>query len=230
MARLPFVAALAILLAAALTGSALAADIVTVPTANQLSAGQLDLAYYYIGLDLPAGAPQHVNVQTLYYGLTEQLELDLHRYQVDKGSTDTIVNATWKFMDERRDSVDAVVGVRDAFEQMAKRSYHLSAAKTLNPPVGGPPTGPIYRLHLSVGTADNTLLGEERHEGLFGGVQILLKPMYPQVGLVALHDGQDLITGLTLTPSAKWPTLKGGTYGDHWWIGANYTWNLNLGR
>jgi len=228
MARLPFVAALVILLAAALAGSALAADIVTVPTANQLSAGQLDLAYYYIGLNFPAGAPQHVNVQTLYYGLTEQLEVDLHRYEVDKGSTDTIVNATWKFMDERRDSVDAVVGVRDAFESIAQQSYRLSAAKTLNPPVGGPPTGPIYRLHLSVGTADNTLLGEERHEGLFGGVQILLKPMYPQVGLVALHDGQDLITGLTFTPSAKGPTLKSGTFGDHWWIGANYTWNLGL--
>ena len=212
------------------TGVAWAGDIVTVPTANQLKAGEVDLAIYYIGVDndaLPAFLRPvrvgFVRAQTIYVGLTNRVELDIHRYDVDKLGDDTIFNATVVVNEETPKEPIVVVGGRDLSSVYDHASFFISAAKTLNPPVGGPPTGPIYRAHLSLGTEDNTLFGESRHEGLFGGLQVLVKPTFPQVGLVGLYDGQDIITALTYTQDPNWPTLKGGTFGGHWWLGASYT-------
>jgi hypothetical protein len=217
------VVALVLLVAAA--GVAMAGDIVTVPTANQVKAGEVDLAVYYLGLDnasLPEAVQplniEFVRAQTAYIGLTDKLEIDVHRYDVDVLGVKTIFNATWVLQEETLKRPIVVVGGRDLSREYAHTSYFVSAAKTLNPPVGGPPTKPIIRLHLSLGTEDNTLLGEGRHEGIFGGVQALLRPTFPQVGLVALYDG-------TVVPKPKWPTMKGGTFGGHWWIGMSYTFN-----
>jgi hypothetical protein len=212
--------------------AAFAGDIVTVPTANQLKAGEVDLADYYLFIDsgalvepLPALDIDFVRAQTLYVGITDQLELDVHRYDVDVIGDYTIFNATWKLQDETARKPIVVLGGRDLSRESDHASYFVSAAKTLNPPVGGPPTGPIYRLHLSLGTEDNTLLGEGRHEGLFGGLQVLVKPQFPQIGAVALWDGNDLITAITCVPKPNWPTIKGGTFGDHSWVGVSYTFN-----
>jgi hypothetical protein len=222
----------AFLLLAITGGAALAADIVTVPTANQLQAGEIDAAIYYISVDrgslIPPLQPldiDFVRVQTLYLGVTDEVELDVHRYDVDVAGSDTIFNATVVLQHEDLNRPGLVIGGRDLSREYGHASYFLSAAKTLNPPVAGPPTEPIIRLHLSLGTEDNTLFGEERHEGIFGGVQVLLRPASPAVGVVALYDGQDVITGLTVVPEPGWPTVKAGTFGGHWWIGANYTFN-----
>lgn len=223
---------LALVLMGILAGAAVAGDIVTVPTANQVKAGETDVAVYYISVDNSALiAPLRpfdigfVRAQTLYAGLTDRIELDVHRYDVDKVGADTIFNTTVVVQPEDLKRPIIVVGGRDISRVFGHASYFVSAAKTLNPPVGGPPTGPIYRLHLSLGTEDNTLFGEGRHEGLFGGLQVLAKPTFPQVGVVALYDGNDIITALTYTHEPTWPTIKGGTYGGHTWIGASYTFN-----
>jgi hypothetical protein len=211
-------------LVAAAAGAGYAGDIVTVPTANQLRAGEVDVAAYYLGLkDLPF---EFVRVQTLYVGLTDKIELDAHRYDIDVVGDETVWNATVVLRQEDEKGPIVVLGGRDLSQAYGQHaSYHLSAAKTLNPPVGGPPTEPIVRLHLSVGTEDNTLLGEPRHEGLFGGVQAIVRPVSPMIGLVGLYDGQDIITGVTVVPEPGWPTIKAGTFGDHWWVGVNYTFN-----
>lgn len=214
------------LLLLAMVCVAFAADIVTVPTANQLKRGEMDAAYYYIGLDTPAGAPQNVNVQTLYMGMTDRLEVDVHRYDLDLVGADTIINASWALLRETPANPDVVVGGRNILGTQVgpdprsdKRSWFVMAAKTLNLPAQGPPSIPIIRLHAGLGTKDYTLLGEDRHGGLFGGVQALLAP---QVGAVALHDGRDLITGLTFSPKETGLTLKGGTFGEHWWVGLSW--------
>jgi len=218
-------------LLALLATTAFAADIVTLPTANQLKAGEVDVAYYILSLDGTAPL-EEVKIQTLYLGITDWLEVDAHRYDYDLAGldTDTIINATILLRREDANGPDVVIGARDIAGNMgppglACTSYHISIARTLNPPVGGPPKGPIFRVHASVGTKDYTLLGEKRHEGAFGGLQILARPSYPQIGLIALYDGQDAITGLTFTPKG-WPTIKGGTFGRHSWVGINYTFNL----
>jgi len=221
------------LLIALLTGCAFAADIVTMPTANQLKKGEVDVAVYYLDLDLPPVAPQNVNYQTLYVGLTDQIELDVHRADVDKDKTSVVLVGSLKLLSETQTMPDLVIGVRNftgeettnnpaIAEQSGDPSYFLSAAKTffLRPEAPGPP---LARVHLSVGTGDWTLLGEERHNGLFGGVQFLFLPW---LGAVIENDGADTITGITIMPKNTGLTIKGGTFGDHTWVGVAYqrTW------
>ncbi len=227
---------IAVLLVCCIAGAALAVDIVTVPTANMLGAGQIDVAAYYISVDQsgliaplrPLGI-DNVRVQTLYAGLTNRWELDVERFDVDVpdflNGDQTIVNLNYMVLPESAKDPQVVIGGWDLTQQFGHASWYLCTYKTLNPPVGGPPTGPIFRLHLSVGTATNSIFAEPRHQGLFGGLQVLVKPTYPQVGAVAMWDSQDMITGLTYCPSPDWPTFKGGTYGSHTWFGMSYTFN-----
>jgi len=215
-------------------GCVWADDIVTMPTANQLKAGEVDVAAYYIGLDFDPGPPgspsppDNVLYQTLYVGLTDRIELDAHRADVDGDEESVIVVGSFKLLSESPTRPDMVVGCRNIFEtattnspardKSKDRSYFLSAAKTFffNPAAPGPP---LVRLHLSLGTKDWTLFGEERHKGLFGGLQFLFMPY---LGAVVQNDGQDLITGITYMPIGTGLTFKGGTYGDHWWAGVAF--------
>jgi hypothetical protein len=217
------------LLVALLTVSAFAADIVTMPTANQLKKGEVDVAVYYLDLDLPPVAPQNVNYQTLYVGITDRIELDVHRADVDKDKTSVVLVGSYKLLSETNTLPDLVIGVRNftgeettnnpvLAERSGDPSFFLSAAKTffLRPQAPGPP---LVRAHLSLGTGDWTLLGEERHKGLFGGVQFLVLPW---LGGVVQYDGADTITAVTIMPLNTGLTIKGGTYGDHTWIGLSY--------
>jgi hypothetical protein len=222
----------ALLLLGLTAGAAVAGDIVTVPTANQLKAGEVDLAAYYIGVDngslvepIQGVGIDYVRAQTLYVGVTDRVELDAHRYDVNELGVETIWNATVVLQQEDLSRPIVVLGGRDLSRAYGKASYFVSAAKTLNPPVAGPPTETIIRLHLSLGTEDNTLFAEERHEGLFGGLQVLFRPSDPAVGAIALYDGQDIITGVTFVAEPGWPTLKAGTFGGHWWVGISHTFN-----
>jgi hypothetical protein len=202
--------------------AAMAADIVTVPTANQLRAGEVDMAYYRINLDLGPEAPSKLNFNTLYVGLTDWLEIDAHRTKPGGGPSSTIWNATILVLKEDQKNPNVVIGGRNLEGQGCKASWFVSAAKTVLAPVGGPPSlkSPVVRLHLSVGTDDWTMFGEKRHQGIFGGVQSLLDP---RLGLVALYDGQDMIYAITYTHTPKWPTLKVGKLGKHEWVGISYT-------
>ncbi|MDH7601622.1 MAG: hypothetical protein QHI38_05670 [Armatimonadota bacterium] len=222
------------LLAAALAalcvcGSALADDIVTMPTANQLKAGEVDAAVYYISLDYPDPQPQFIQYQTLYVGLTDKLELDAHRANVDKDKSSIVLVASYKLLSETASAPDLVFGLRNfnratttwnpaAKDKSEDMSAFLSAAKTFffKPSIPGPP---LVRVHLSLGTKDWTLFGEERHKGLFGGLQFLLTPW---LGAVVQNDGTDTITGITIMPKGTGLTIKGGTFGDHTWVGISW--------
>lgn len=220
---------------------AFADDIVTMPTANQLKAGQVDAAAYYLTLHVGAYPnPAFVQYQTLYIGVTDKLEIDAHRSAVDNNKTATIFVASYKLLSESPTLPDLVVGCRNlageatsldnpgtAVNEESKskdRSYFLSAAKTVffNPNKPGPP---LVRVHLSVGTEDWTLLGQKRHEGIFGGLQFLL---HPEVGLVVQNDGRDTITGLTFMPKNTGLTFKGGTYGKNSWVGVAFRKSLSF--
>jgi hypothetical protein len=229
---------IAILILVLLATAAYGADIVTCPTANQLKAGQVDVAYYYLGLDNPDPQPQSLQAQTVYVGITDKLELDAHRYdpQASRDRTATILNATYLLVSETAKLPNVVFGGRNLTREKCtdnpvtqsrskKASWFLSAAKNVTPMTPKGPKLPLVRVHASLGTEDFTLLGgvEKRHQGLFGGIQSLLTP---QIGAVALWDGQDLISGLTYTPGGKALTIKGGGFGKHWWAGISYATKL----
>ncbi|MCC6441920.1 MAG: hypothetical protein IT210_00535 [Armatimonadetes bacterium] len=225
---------LLILFALLLAGAALADDIVTMPTANQLKAREVDVALYYLDLDNQSPAPRFVQYQTAYIGLTDKVELDIHRAAVDNNETSIVLVGSVRLLSETKVLPDLVAGVRnlggeatiinppgapvDLRAKSRKRSFFVSAAKTffMNPAAPGPP---LVRAHLSLGTEDWTLLGEKRHEGLFGGLQFLF---HPEFGGILLNDGQDTITGITYMPKNTGLTIKGGTYGDHTWFGVAY--------
>jgi hypothetical protein len=213
----------------ALAMAAWADDIVTMPTANQLKAREVDVAAYYLDLKMPAGAPQFVQYQTLYLGLTDRIELDFHRADVNRDAKSVVTVLSVKLASEGPQTPDFVVGLRnvlgekttlnpDLRDKTGRRSVFATAAKTyfLKEGVQGPP---LARVHLGVGTADWTLLNEKRHEGPFGGVQFLI---VPTVGAVVQWDGRDWITGLTIMPQQSGLTIKGGTYGDHRWYGVAF--------
>ena len=112
----------------------------------------------------------------------------------------------------------------EVIEQTRERSYFICTAKTFfcNPLKPGPP---LFRAHLSFGTADYTLLGDRRHDGFFGGLQMLLSPT---LGLVAEHDGENVITGVTFMPKNTGLTIKGGTFGPHLWVGIAFRKQLSF--
>jgi hypothetical protein len=177
-------------------------------------------------------APEFVNYETLYVGITDWLELDIHRADVNRDRNSTILVASGKVLSETATLPDVVVGVRNLTGTQATDnpalaadsddpSFFISTAKTF---FAGKPGPPLARLHLSYGTSDWTLLNENRHNGFFGGAQFLLTP---EIGAVAIYDAQDLITGLTYMPKgAPGLTLKAGTYGSHKWIGVAYNKSL----
>lgn len=211
-----------------IAGCACASDIVTMPTANQLKAGTVEAAAYYISLD----GPSSVQYQTVYVGITDKIELDAHRTDVDGDKTSTILVASYKALSENAVMPDVVVGIRNltgasttnAFraggldDKSEDRSYFVTAAKTLSlsPAI---PFVKSLRLNLGLGTADYTLFGDKRHDGIFGGAQIGLSA---DMGAVLQYDGESWITGLTFSPkSVSGLTVKAGTYGeDNWWVGA----------
>jgi len=214
-------------------GCAMADDILAMPTANQLKQGEVDAAAYYLKLDLPSVQPQSVNYQTLYVGLTNRIELDVHRTDVDKDRIATVLVGSFKVLGETKVLPDLVVGCRNFTgtatsnnnpgdptikAKSEKESYFVSAAKTFfaNPMQPGPP---LVRVHASLGTEDWTLLGQVRHRGLFGGLQFLFRP---DIGAVVANDGQDTIMGLTIMPKGSGLTIKGGGLGDHWWAGVAF--------
>jgi len=212
---------------------ALAGDIVTMPSANQVGGGDVDLAQYYVSFDYPPGLPEHAFMTTMYVGVTDRVEVDVWYVDPNEGSPNvTILNATALLLSQRKgDLVDLVAGVRDIGDDLENlfgpdfdRGIFVAAAKTLNPPPG-PPTPadcPIWRLHLGVGDELGfaTDLNRMNKGGVFGGVQALVTP---QLGAIALWDGTDDIVGLTYTPKPAGPTYKGGVFGRHFWLGVEYT-------
>jgi len=209
--------------------AAFADDIVTMPTANQLKKGEVDAGIYYLALDMPTGAPQYVQYQTIYLGLTNKIELDIHHARVDVDDDSLVLVGQYKLLSENQTNPDVVVGIRNFTRDATTKnpavrdksrdmSFYACAAKTffLNPKAPG---APLVRWHMGMGTPDWTLLGEKRHEGVFGGLQFLFTPT---VGAVAQHDGTNWITGITIMPSKSGITVKGGTYGKHLWAGLSY--------
>jgi hypothetical protein len=215
-------------------GCAFADDIVTMPTANQLKAGEVDAAVYHLSLDFPLGYPQSVEYQTLYVGITDWLEIDAHRADVDGDEDATVLVGSVKVLSETAVLPDVVVGCRNigetattkgpARKKSEDRSYFISTAKTVfvNPAAPGPP---LYRVHLSYGSPDWTLLGDRRHDGFFGGLQLRFTPY---LGAVVQHDGEDIIAGITIMPKNTGITIKAGSYGEHWWTGIALRKTLNF--
>lgn len=193
MGKLAAAFLLALMVVVAYTLPAVAGDIVTMPTANQMGPGEVDVAQYYVSFDYPPGLPEHAYLTTMYVGVTDRIEVDVWYVNPNKRAADqaghvTVLNATGLVLSQRKgDLVDLVVGVRDIGDDLENlfgpdfdRGLFVAAAKTLNPP-SGPPTAadcPIWRVHVGAGEelGFGTDLNRMTKGGVFGGIQAIVTP------------------------------------------------------
>jgi hypothetical protein len=211
-------------------------DIITVPTANLLKQGEIELAYYHAFLRGDNPKPEFMHVETLYVGVTDRLELDAHSYAIDNNDTSVIVIGNVKLLSESKDGADVVFGCKNMtatptvdnppFSSVnyrklsADQSYYLCAAKTfqLNNQPAGPP---FLRVQLSLGTPDWTIDLAKRHQGIFGGVQYVITP---HIGVSVFDDSRNIITGICYFPTKSNLMLRAGTFASDWLLGIAYMW------
>ncbi len=216
-------ALLALALCACSIAPAMAEDIGTVPSANQLKKGEVSLSGYWVDLHSPHGAAQNMSYETLAVGITDRLELGVHHMKIDKDDAATLLVANYKLVSQTATNPDVIVGVRNFTAQpttirtsvrdkSSDPSFYVSIAKTYALQKDAP-AGPSVRIHMSMGTSDWTILYHKRHEGVFGGFQFRVAPW---LAAVALHDGSVWISGLTLIPT-KGVALKIGRFDKHDW-------------
>lgn len=222
MSRLRPNLCLALLAALLAASAARAADIVTLPTANQTRAKDLELAYYRFDLDYPPGAPTSLGIGTAYLGVTDWLEIDAWWLDPNKGGDKVQINPSILLMRESLVRPSIVIGAQDITSTFGQPSYYIAAAKNV---IALPTRGllPVVRLHLGVGTKAN--------EGVFGGVQVMLTRRVGAIALYSQNDGllggDNIIAGLTYNFPVIPLVLKGGVAGKHTWVGIAYTLGLS---
>lgn len=213
-------------------------DVITVPTANQLKKGEIELAYYYAFLRYNDPKPEFMQIQTLYVGITDRFELDTHMYAVDSNRTSVILIGNVKLLSEKDNWADVVVGCKNMagtptvdnpplcpvnYRQLStEQSYYLCAAKTFQ--LGenrGPVRPPFLRVHVSLGSPDWTIDLDKRHQGIFGGLQYIITP---NLGVFAFDDGRNIITAVGYRLPKTDLMLRAGTFGAHWFAGLAYAW------
>ena len=213
-------------------------DVITVPTANQLKQGEIELAYYYAFLRNNDPKPEFMQIQTLYVGITDRLELDTHMYGIDSNRTSMILIGNVKLLSEDKYGADVVVGCKNMagtptvdnppfstvnFRQLStERSYYLCAAKTFQ--LGGnrgPVRPPFLRVHLSLGSPDWTIGLAKRHQGIFGGLQYVITPNF---AVFAFEDGRNIVSAIGYVPPKTNLMFRAGTLSAHWFVGLAYLW------
>jgi hypothetical protein len=204
-------------------------DIVTVPTANQYRKGQVDVAGYYVGLQNPVGAPQNLTLAALNMGMTDRIELDGYWQDIDKDKQAIVLTGYLRLLRETVRQPGLVVGCKNMngasttnaplYSQLSReRSYFICAVHTV-PFNRHSKAPPLVRVHLCLGTADWTLGNVKRHQGLFGGLQFILRRDF---GISLLNDGADFIPALVYIPGNSGFLMKAGMLGPHWLAGVAY--------
>jgi len=210
-------------------------DILAMPTANMLDRGQMEFAYYHVDLPAPHGGPENIEAQVLYAGLTDYIELYAQRIAIDKDVTSVVLNGDLRLMKETPTTPQMVIGCRNIGAtpttnnppfgtinyraRSANQSYYFCTYRTFYLKDAGQP--PFIKLHACVGTSDWTLGLQRRHDGLFGGIQALITPY---LGVVALYDGADSITGVAIAPGPPGLAIRAGMFSDSFYVGVAYRW------
>jgi hypothetical protein len=217
-------------------GALMANDIVTMPTANLLKAGEIEVGGYYLKMDTPPGVTGCVKIETLYVGVTNQLEINAYNVNPDGDKQSTLFRINYKVLSEKACQPDVVIGVDNPFKESTtyakppyaplnyaslseKPSFYLCTAKTF-PMTSKGFAGPLVRVHLSAGTETYDILDSQRHSGIFGGLQFRITPQW---GFVAEYDRRDLNTSLAYHVPGTQLALKVGTQGNIDWFGFAYT-------
>jgi len=225
MRRTQIVALLVVLALAVARVPTFAADIVGMPVGNQPKAGNVEFNYIYWREPVPGLS--HIGVAELYYGVTDQLEINALTFAPQGMGSKTELNFSYAVVPETAEKPSLIVGATNLNEvasrglpgqpPLAKASPFVLSAYNVRVPQGGPPSlnNPLIRLHLGYGTE---IHGDE----LFGGVQFLVDPHLG--GAILNYQGQPAYM-LTLIPQPGTPLeITAGTLQGEKFLRVGYIW------
>lgn len=216
----------ALLLAAAVTAPAFAADIVGMPVANLPKAGNVEFNYIY--WRKPAPGLSHIGVAEVYYGISDQFEINTLTFAPQGMGTETELNVSYAVLPETAETPSLVVGATNLAEKPARAlpgratpnsqvAPFAVSAYNLVVPQNGPPSlhNPLIRLHLGYGTQIHA-------DKFFGGVQFLVDPHVG--GAVLNYQGQPGYM-LTIIPEPGIPLeITGGWLQGEKFLRVGYVW------
>jgi hypothetical protein len=226
MRRTQIVALLVVLALAVAMVPAFAADIVGMPVGNLPKAGNVEFNYIYWREPVPGLS--HIGVAEVYYGITDQLEINTLTFAAQGRGTETELNVSYAVLPETAQKPSLIVGATNLAEKgaralpgqaapNAKVSPFALSAYNVMVPQGGPPslTNPLIRLHLGYGS-------EMHADKVFGGVQFLVAPHLG--GAILNYQGQPAYM-LTLMPKPGVPLeITGGTLQGEKFLRVGYVW------
>jgi len=226
MRRIHASTGLLLALTAALAVPAFAADIVGMPVANLPKGGNVEFNYIYWRTPVPGLS--HIAVTEIYYGITDQFEINTLTFAPQGAGTETELNVSYAVLPETPETPSLVVGATNLAEKPARAlpgqtlpnsqvAPFAVSAYNLMVPQNGPPSleNPLIRLHLGYGT-------EIHGDKFFGGVQFLVDPHVG--GVVLNYQGQPAYM-LTVIPEPEMPLeITGGWLRGEKFLRVGYVW------
>ncbi len=162
-----------IIVLALLPGSVLGETILFMPIADHVAAGEVRLSYYHWNLDLgePANTfyGDRLEVGLVYYGVTDNLELQITALRPSVAADEVEVNFSYQVVHESAVLPNVALGVvnvaDNTFFGVADRTLFVAASKNLLPAPGQPFGFPVVRAFAGY--------GDGFFDGLFGGLAIV---------------------------------------------------------
>jgi hypothetical protein len=152
------------------TNPAAAENILLMPSATQMKAGEEEINLSSVNRSAPAG---DLTLYEAYYGLADALEISLIREEQSGADSEQSFNLSYFVSPETTDNWATVMGVSnvggDRFRGSDNPSYYIAFSRT--PPQSvrsGKGRTAAYRYHMGYGT--------NVHSGFFGGLQIFTSP------------------------------------------------------
>lgn len=182
------VLALGLIVAVGLAVPVFAGDIVAMPTANMQPAHTAELNYIYwqadtvppmtspYGKSLFLGGPNHANIEEVFVGVTDWLEVDGLHFDIPGGDNFTEANVYVRLIPETAKHPSLVVGATNITGSnwvggSDDVSPFIVGAYNINVPAGCPTfNDPLVRLQMA--------WGDKFHDGFFGGVQAMFTPRF----------------------------------------------------
>jgi len=208
-------ALLAVLAIAGLTLSAQAAPslegytgLLLTPTADALDREEYNVAFFTLNLE--EGADEDIFAANL--GVSEGVEIGFARIRPEDGSSETILNAKYRFRPEDAARPALAVGVIDATDEIDTTAYFV-ASKSLSKMLkirDKEITSP--RVHVGIGGG--------RLDGLFAGASVVLRD---KLMLMAEYDTRDINLGARLAVGHGIRVHAGWIHGlDDFAVGASF--------
>jgi len=200
-------------------GMAWAADILLMPSAEQVGTGEQKISLSLVN-PREAGVGD-LTLYEVYYGLSDSVEISWIKGNQTGAEDSKAFNISYLVVPETQDNWATAVGVvnvgGDRYFGGDDRSYYLAFYRTQEQgrsARGGQKNVPGYRYHLGYGT--------KSHDGFFGGLQIMTSSRM-WIGGFSYTGRPTYLVDYTLREKVgSKVSLRGGYLGGDPWFGVSY--------